>query len=103
LAKVGLIDRITVATCDKSDTDTLNSLSKAIESFDDAFLALKTVEKSIYKATETTFPHNKKYRFKGYAKDAYHIAFIAHKTRLQNILRTPGLDPIEKKPVKTTD
>jgi len=28
--------------------------------------------------------------------DAYHIACISHKTRLQNILKTPGLDPIEK-------
>ncbi len=83
--------------CDKSDKDTINSLTKAIESFDDAFLALKAVEdKTLYRGTELTFPHNKKYRHKGYAKDAYHIAFIAHKTRLQNILRTPGLDPIEK-------
>jgi len=72
-------------------------LTKAIESFDDAFLALKTLENKIqYQGTETTYPHNGKYRVKGYPKDAYHIAFIAHKTRLQNILRTPGLDPIEK-------
>jgi len=28
--------------------------------------------------------------------DAYHIASIGHKARLQNILKTPGLDPIEK-------
>jgi len=28
--------------------------------------------------------------------DAYHVAFIGHKGRLQNILKTPGLDPIEK-------
>ena len=25
---------------------------------------------------------------------AYHIAFISHRTRIQNILRTPGVDPI---------
>jgi len=25
-----------------------------------------------------------------------HIACISHKTRLQNILRAPGIDPIEK-------
>ena len=25
-----------------------------------------------------------------------HIACISHKTRLQNILRSPGIDPIEK-------
>ncbi len=82
--------------CDKSDKDTINSLSKAIESFDDAFLALKAVENPHYTLSDDMFPHNKNFRFKGYPKDAYHIAFIAHKTRLQNILRTPGLDPIEK-------
>jgi len=83
--------------CDKSDTDTLNSLIKAIESFDDAFLALKAVKDSpLYRGTELTFPHNGKYRVSGYPKDSFHIACIAHKTRLKNILRTPGLDPIEK-------
>ncbi len=86
--------------CDKSDKDTINSLNKAVESFDDAFLALKTVEDPSYKATETTFPHNKNFRYKGYPKDAYHIAFIAHKTRLQNIIRAPGIDPIEKELLK---
>jgi len=83
--------------CDKSDTDTLNSLTQAILSFDDAFLALKAVEDStLYRGTELTYPHNGKYRVKGYPKDSFHIACIAHRTRLQNILRTPGLDPIEK-------
>jgi hypothetical protein len=28
--------------------------------------------------------------------DAFHIACISHKTRLQNVLRAPGIDPIEK-------
>jgi len=82
--------------CDKSDKDTLNSLTKAIESFDDAFLALKDVEKDCYKTAENIFPHNGKYRYKDFPKDSYHIACFAHRTRLQNILRTPGLDPIEK-------
>jgi len=83
--------------CDKSDTDTLNSLTKAIESFDDAFLALKTVEnKTQYQGVENAIPHNGKYRVSGFPKDSFHIACIAHRTRLQNILRTPGLDPIEK-------
>jgi len=84
--------------CDKSDTDTLNSLIKAIESLDDAFLALKAVEdKIMYQGTELTTPHNKKYRVKKvYPKDSFHIACISHQTRIKNILRTPGLDPIEK-------
>jgi len=83
--------------CDKSDKDTINSLTQAIGSFDDAFLALKVVENKIqYWGVENAIPHNGKYRVNGYPKDSFHIACIAHKTRLQNILRTPGLDPIEK-------
>ena len=86
--------------CDKSDKDSLDSLSKAIESFDDAFLALKAVEKNNYRIADDIFPHNGKYRVHGLPKDSYHIACIAHRTRLQNILRTPGLDPIEKSLLK---
>jgi len=82
--------------CPKSDTDTLNSLTKAVESFDDAFLALKAVEEPSYIAVENSIPHNGKYRVKGYPKDSFHIACVSHHTRLKNILRTPGLDPIEK-------
>jgi hypothetical protein len=82
--------------CDTSDTDTINSLSKAIESFDDAFLALKALDELDCKSVDSFFPHNKKYRVKGFPKDAFHLAYISHKTRLQNILRTPGLDSIEK-------
>jgi len=82
--------------CAETDENTLSSLTQALQSFDDAFLALKTVEEPCYKAVETTTPHNRKYRVQGYPQDSFHIACIAHKTRIKNILRTPGLDPIEK-------
>ena len=83
--------------CEKSDKDSLNSLTQAIQSFDDAFLALKAVEGSSYKTAEQIIPHHKKYRVgDGFPKDSFHIACISHKTRLQNILRSPGIDPIEK-------
>jgi len=82
--------------CEKTDKYSLSSLSKATQSFDDAFLALKAVEDPGYKIAEQTYPHDKDYRVKGFPKDAYHIACGSHKTRLKNILRTPGLDPIEK-------
>jgi len=82
--------------CDKTDKDTLNSLAQAIESFKDAFLALKAIDESGCEFVDKFFPHNGKYRVKGYPKDAFHIACISHKTRLQNILRAPGLDPMEK-------
>ena len=82
--------------CEKTDKDTLSSLTQAIQSFDDAFLALKAVEGLHYEAVEQATPHSGKYRVSGFPKDAFHIACIGHKTRLQNILRTPGLDLIEK-------
>jgi hypothetical protein len=83
--------------CEKTDKDSITSLTKAIQSFDDAFLVLKVVEdKTIYQGAEYSHPHSKKYRVSGFPKDAYHIACISHKTRLQNVLRSPGIDPIEK-------
>jgi len=83
--------------CEKTDKDAISSLSRAIRFFDDAFLALEVVkDKTLYQATEKTYPHDGKYRIKGYPMDAYHIACKSHKGRLQNILKTPGLDPIEK-------
>jgi hypothetical protein len=87
--------------CEKSDKDSLNSLTKAIQSFDDAFLALKAVENStLYQGAEITYPHDKDYRVNGYPKDSFHIACGSHKARLKNILRAPGIDPIEKSLLK---
>jgi hypothetical protein len=84
--------------CEKTDKESISSLSQALKSFDDAFLALKIVEDSTqYKIAEQIIPHHKDYRVKGgYPKDSFHVACGSHKTRLQNILRTPGIDPIEK-------
>jgi len=84
--------------CDKSDKESLSSLTQAIQSFDDAFLVLKAVEDStMYQGAEVAIPHSKKYRVGGgFPKDSFHIACISHKTRLQNILRSPGIDAIEK-------
>ena len=83
--------------CVKNDTDSFNSLTKAVQSFSDAFLALKIVDDSTaYRNADQTYPHNDKHRINGYPKDAYHIACNAHRTRLKNVLRSPGIDPIEK-------
>jgi len=83
--------------CDETDTDTLSSLTQAIQSFDDAFRVLEVVEDApLYQGVEKSYPRTKKYRVNGFPKDSFHIACIAHKTRLQNILRTPGMDKIEK-------
>ena len=82
--------------CAPSDNDSLSSLSEAIKSFKDALLAIKAVEDPNYKIADLIFPHNTKHRVKEFPKDVYHIAMIAHETRLRNILRAPGIDPIEK-------
>ena len=87
--------------CDKTDKDTINSLTQAVESFNDAFLAHQVVENGTsYKDVDKTYPHKKEYRVSGYPKDAFHIACISHRTRLQNIIRAPGIDPIEKSLLK---
>ena len=82
--------------CHETDKNTRNSLTKAIQSFDDAFLALKSVDESCYKISDNIFPHNSDYRVGGFPKDSFHVALGSHKTRIKNMLRTPGVDHIEK-------
>jgi len=83
--------------CPETDRYSLNSLATARQSFDDAFLVLQIVDDgAVYQGVDKAFPHHKNYRFRELPKDAFHIACTSHKTRLQNILRSPGIDPIEK-------
>ena len=82
--------------CHESDKDSLISLTKAVQNFDDAFLSLRAVVEPSYKIAEKIFPHNKDYRINGFPLDSFHVACKSHKTRLQNILKAPGIDPIEK-------
>jgi hypothetical protein len=83
--------------CNAADTDSLSSLTKALKEFDDAFLALGAVEdKTLYQGADITYPHDDKHRVKGYPKDSFHLACDSHRTRLQNVLRAPGIDLIEK-------
>jgi hypothetical protein len=83
--------------CDEADKTANSSLTKAIQSFEDALRCLKTVEDSAaYRAAETTFPTDAKNRVKTFPRDAVHQACSAHWTRLQNSLRTPGINMKEK-------
>jgi len=83
--------------CPKSDKAAFNSLTKAIQSLDDALRALKVVEDhSSYRRAEETYPRSKDSRVKGFPKDAFHIACASHRTRLKNNLSAIGIDPIEK-------
>jgi hypothetical protein len=90
-----------LAFCDKTDKDSLSSLNRAIEDFDDAFSVLEIVDDTIlYRAVDKGIPRYKKYREKGFPKDAFHIACNSHRTRIRNILRSPGIDSIEKSLLK---
>jgi hypothetical protein len=84
--------------CASADTKSMASLTRAIESFDDALLALKAVMAGpSYGVAEQIFPRRgKAYRYKGMPKDAFHVACSGHKTRIINILRSPGINLNEK-------
>jgi len=82
--------------CDEADKYSRNSLTKAIQSFEDAFLALQAVTEPEYKIAEKIFPHDKSYRFKSFPLDSFHVACKSHIARLKNMLRYPGIDLIEK-------
>ena len=83
--------------CDSDDTNAQSSLEQAASSFDDALRVLEVVEDSVlYEAVEKSYPTHRKYRYKSLPKDAFHIACIAHRTRIGNILRAPGINMAEK-------
>ena len=84
--------------CDEADNITRNSLTQAIQNFEDTLRCLKTVENSaLYRGVETSYLTTKKEsRYHGFPRDAVHQACDAHRTRIQNILRSPGINMIEK-------
>ena len=83
--------------CSDDDIYSRSSLTQALQSFEDAFLCFESVEDHTgYKIAEKTWPHTPKYRVKNYPKDAFHLACISHRTRLQNVLRAPGINMLEK-------
>jgi len=83
--------------CDISDTHATASLEQAASSFNDALRVLDVVEDShLYVAVEKSYPTHCKYRYKGMPRDALHTACIAHRTRINNILRSPGINLAEK-------
>jgi hypothetical protein len=49
-----------------------------------------------YRSAEAAFPTSPKYRVQGFPRDAVHLACAAHWTRLQNVLRSPGINMLEK-------
>jgi hypothetical protein len=83
--------------CHETDIDSKSSLTQAIQSFEDALRSLEAVGNAVlYQGAEKTYPTSPKYRIQGFPKDAFHLACMAHRTRLRNVLRAPGINIIEK-------
>jgi hypothetical protein len=82
--------------CGETDTAVRGSLTQAIESFEDALQSLDAVEDPGYVIADKTYPRRREYRVKGFPKDAFHCACIAHRTRIGNSLRVPGINMTEK-------
>jgi hypothetical protein len=77
------------------------SAEAALQSFDDAFLALKVVDDpAAYRGVEMAFPHRGQWRYKGLPRDAFHVACFAHKTRLKNGLSRLGLPKLDRELTK---
>ncbi|GHV83729.1 hypothetical protein AGMMS50212_10690 [Spirochaetia bacterium] len=80
-----------------NEKEALASYRAAKNDFDDAFNVLEVVKnETLYKGVEKAFSHRKDYRHNGYPKDAFHVAYAGHKTRLQNTLKQIGIDPLER-------
>jgi hypothetical protein len=87
--------------CASQDTKAITSLSKAIHEFDEAFLALNVLQHpEIYKSMEKAISHRTEFRYRTMPKDAFHVACAGHKTRLDNILKSPGINLLEKELLK---
>jgi hypothetical protein len=83
--------------CGLTELGVLANMTAAIASFDDALLALKVVQNAVvYREADKTYAHHPNYRYHNMPKDAFHNACIAHRTRLNNILRAPGINTIER-------
>jgi hypothetical protein len=80
-----------------ADTKAANSLTNAIQHFDEGLLALKEVEAgSSYGAVDRSLPHRNETRYHGMPKDSFHFACTGHKKRLDSILHSPGINLTEK-------
>jgi hypothetical protein len=77
------------------------SAEAALQSFDDAFLVLQIVDDPVvYRGAELAFPHRGQWRYKDLPRDAFHVAVIAHKTRLKNGLSRIGLPKLDRELAK---
>jgi hypothetical protein len=87
--------------CSPQDTKAGTSLVKALQEFDEAFLALAVLQNAeSYKSAEKTYSTRPEFRYRGMPKDAFHVACGGHKARIDNILKSPGINLLEKELLK---
>jgi hypothetical protein len=73
------------------------SCEAAMRDFDDAFRSLEAVgDERGYCTAEKAFPRKPRFRYKGMPRDAFHLAYMGHRTRVRNTLRKIGFDPAEQ-------
>lgn len=83
--------------CAPQDAKARTSLSKAVQEFDEAFLALEVLQNAEgYRLVEKVLSHRPEFRYIGMPKDAVHVACGGHKARLDNILKSPGINLISR-------
>jgi hypothetical protein len=83
--------------CANADDRAKTSLEKAIDDFDGAFRALEVLNNAeAYKLAEKTYAFHKEFRYKGLPRDAFHVACAGHSARIDNNLKTPGVNLLEK-------
>jgi transcriptional regulator GlxA family with amidase domain len=81
----------------ENESGVVASMTAGLNAFDDALLALEAVQDIAgYKVADKTWPHSSKYRVHDMPNDALHITCKADLTRIENTLRTPGINPTER-------
>jgi hypothetical protein len=87
--------------CGPRESPVASSMTAALASFDDALLALEAVQNIPgYQVADKTWPHDSDHRYHDMPKDAFHSACHSHRTRLNNPLRVPGINTIEREVYK---
>jgi hypothetical protein len=83
--------------CGPEETQVAASMTAALSAFDDALLALTAVQNIPgYQVADKTWPHDSNHRYNGMPMDSFHLACNAHRTRLRNPLRVPGINAVER-------
>jgi hypothetical protein len=86
-----------LASSRPEEKDGRSSCEAAMHDFDDAFNCLEIVKRpAVYHGVEKAHLHRAKFRYQAMPKDAFHLAYMGHRTRVRNSLRRIGFDPAEQ-------